>query len=68
MSGLSLEEGWLIRCFDGTSRIELAADMEKEIPYLEPEMRRMADQTLRRIQAMTDEEFDAALRETEKYE
>ncbi|MCM1386455.1 MAG: transposon-transfer assisting family protein [Bacillus sp. (in: Bacteria)] len=60
MDGLTYEEYCLIKCFNGTTKADVTADMESKIPYLDADMKALSQQTLKKIQSMTDAEFDEA--------
>ncbi|MCM1388128.1 MAG: transposon-transfer assisting family protein, partial [Bacillus sp. (in: Bacteria)] len=57
---LTYEEYCLIKCFDGISkeREEIIADMESKLPYLDEDMKTLAQQTLKKIKNMIDTEFN----------
>lgn len=59
MNTLTYEEECLLGCFDGISKNEVISDMESKLPYLGEDMSLLAQQTLKKIENMTNKEFDA---------
>lgn len=62
MNGLTYEEYCLIKCFDGTSKDKIIADMENKLSYLDEEMKVLTQQTLQKIKGMTDTEFNKIIK------
>ncbi len=57
MFRLTYEEECLLACFEGISRNEVIADVKSKLPYLDEEMLEFTQQTLQKLEDMTDIEF-----------
>ena len=57
MNRFSVEEENLIAIYLTGTRAELVEDMTAALPYMDAEMRELADRTLAKLRAMSDAEF-----------
>ena len=57
MNRFTVEEENLIAIYLTDTRAELVEDMTAALPYMDAEMRKLADRTLAKLRAMSDAEF-----------
>lgn len=57
MEKFTFEEINLICCFKGETRADTVANMNAAIPYTEKDMGKLARQTARKLNELTEEEF-----------
>ena len=57
MNRFTVEEENLIAIYLTDTRAELVEDMTAALPYMDTEMRELADRTLAKLRAMSDAEF-----------
>ena len=57
MNRFTVEEENLIAIYLTGTRAELVEDMTAALPYMDAEMRELADRTLVKLRAMSDAEF-----------
>ena len=53
----TVEETNLISIYIYENRVSLIEEMSDALPYMDEDMRSLADRTLEKLRAMTDEEF-----------
>ena len=59
MERFTVEETNLICIYIADTRTELIKEMTGASPFMDEEMRALAEQTLKKLHAMTDAEFEA---------
>lgn len=59
MNRFTVEEENLIAIYLTDTRAELVEDMTAALPYMDAEMRELADRSLAKLRAMTNAEFAA---------
>ena len=59
MERFTVEEANLICIYIADTRTELIEEMAGALPFMDEEMRTLADRTLNKLRAMTDAEFAA---------
>jgi len=57
MNRFTVEEENLIAIYLTDTRAELVEDMSAALPYMDTEMRKLADHTLTKLRTMSDAEF-----------
>ena len=57
MGQFTFEEINLICCYIADTKEEIAAGMTAALPFIEPEIRELAERTLEKLNELTEEEF-----------
>lgn len=57
MNTFTFEEINLICCYKGTTRADTAAALTAALPYMETELRELAERTAEKLKKLTEEEF-----------
>lgn len=57
MNTFTFEEINLICCYKGTTRADTLAAMTAALPYMETELRELAERTAEKLKQLTEEEF-----------